>query len=37
VNIENLGDTRYIASANSDSNISPGSPRAITLSLHLDF
>jgi catecholate siderophore receptor len=37
LNIENLGNTRYIATANSDSNISPGSPRAVTLGLHLDF
>jgi catecholate siderophore receptor len=37
VNVENLADTRYIATANSDSNISPGSPRSVTVSLHLDF
>jgi catecholate siderophore receptor len=37
LNVENLGDTRYHASAHSDSNISPGSPRAWNLGLFLDF
>ena len=37
LNVENLGDTHYHASAHSDSNISPGSPRAWNLGLFLDF
>lgn len=37
LNIENLLDKEYFASAHSDSNISPGSPRAVNLGLHLSF
>ena len=37
LNIENLNDTRYYASANSNNNISPGSPRAIRLGINLKF
>jgi catecholate siderophore receptor len=37
LNIENLFDKRYYASANSDSNITPGSPRALKVSLHAKF
>jgi catecholate siderophore receptor len=32
LNVENLFDTKYYATANSNTNISPGSPRAIRLS-----
>jgi catecholate siderophore receptor len=32
LNVENLFDTNYYASANSNTNITPGSPRAIRLS-----
>ncbi|MES2015541.1 MAG: TonB-dependent siderophore receptor [Pseudomonadota bacterium] len=34
VNVENLFDKRYYASANSDSNITPGSPRALRMTLN---
>jgi catecholate siderophore receptor len=37
LNIENLFDKRYYASANSDSNITPGSPRALKVALHAKF
>lgn len=37
LNIENLADTRYYASAHSNMNISPGAPRNATLSLHFGF
>ena len=37
LNIENLFDKEYFASAHSDTNISPGSPRAVNLGLHLRF
>jgi catecholate siderophore receptor len=37
LNVENIGDTLYHASAHSDNNISPGSPRAWNLGLFLDF
>jgi catecholate siderophore receptor len=37
LNLENLLDKKYIASANSDTNISPGSPRAFNFGLTLDF
>jgi catecholate siderophore receptor len=37
LNVENLFDVRYYSSANSDNNISPGSPRAFSLGLNLDF
>ena len=37
VNLENLLDREYFLSANSDTNISPGSPRALSLSLNVSF
>jgi catecholate siderophore receptor len=37
LNVENLFGIRYFASANSDNNITPGSPRAFSLGLNLDF
>ena len=37
LNVENLLDKNYYASANSDSNITPGSPRAINLGVNLSF
>lgn len=37
LNIENLFDQRYYASANSDTNITPGSPRALRVSLNARF
>lgn len=37
LNVENLLDREYFASAHSDTNISPGSPRAVNLGLHLSF
>jgi catecholate siderophore receptor len=37
LNVENLFDKRYWASANSDSNITPGSPRAVRLTLAAKF
>ena len=37
LNVENLLDREYFASAHSDTNISPGSPRAFTLGVHYDF
>jgi catecholate siderophore receptor len=37
LNVENLFDKRYYASANSDSNITPGSPRALRVSLNARF
>jgi catecholate siderophore receptor len=37
LNVENLLDQNYYASANSDNNISPGSPRAFNLGLNLSF
>lgn len=37
LNVENLLDKKYFASAHSDTNISPGSPRAVNLGLHLSF
>jgi catecholate siderophore receptor len=37
LNVENLFDKRYWASANSDSNITPGSPRALRLTLNAKF
>ncbi len=37
LNLENLLDREYALSANSDTNISPGSPRAVSLSLNLEF
>jgi catecholate siderophore receptor len=37
LNVENLFDKRYWASANNDSNITPGSPRALRLTLAARF
>jgi catecholate siderophore receptor len=37
LNVENLFDKRYWASANSDSNITPGSPRALRLTVAAKF
>jgi catecholate siderophore receptor len=37
VNLENLFDARYYASAHSNNNITPGSPRALRLSLTTRF
>lgn len=37
LNVENLFDHHYFASANGDNNISPGSPRALTLGVNLSF
>ena len=37
LNVENLFDKRYFASAHSDNNISPGSPRALYLSANFSF
>ena len=37
VNIENLFDREYFASAHNDNNLMPGSPRGIYLGVHLDF
>lgn len=37
VNIENLFDKKYYASAHNDNNITPGSPRALKLSLNAKF
>jgi catecholate siderophore receptor len=37
LNVENLFDRNYYASANSDSNITPGSPRAVRLTLNASF
>ncbi|OGT60557.1 MAG: TonB-dependent receptor [Gammaproteobacteria bacterium RIFCSPHIGHO2_12_FULL_63_22] len=37
LNVENLLDREYFVSAHSDTNISPGSPRAVNLGLHLSF
>jgi catecholate siderophore receptor len=37
LNVENLFDKRYWAAANSDSNITPGSPRAVRLTLAAKF
>ena len=37
LNIENLFDKEYAVSANSDNNITPGSPRAATVSLRYQF
>lgn len=37
LNIENLGDKRYFASAHGNDNISPGAPRSAWLSAHLRF
>jgi catecholate siderophore receptor len=37
LNVENVFDKRYWASANSDTNITPGSPRALRLTLGVKF
>jgi catecholate siderophore receptor len=37
LNIENLFDKQYYAAANSDTNITPGSPRALRVSLNAKF
>jgi catecholate siderophore receptor len=37
VNVENLFDKKYYASANSDNNITPGSPRAVRVALNASF
>lgn len=37
VNVENLFDKKYYASANSDNNITPGSPRALRVTLNAKF
>ena len=37
INLENLLDRKYFISANSDTNISPGSPRAFNLSINFAF
>ncbi|MBR7800705.1 TonB-dependent receptor [Undibacterium fentianense] len=37
MNIENLGDKKYYASANSNNNITPGSPRAFKLGIHFKY
>ncbi|MCE5232816.1 MAG: TonB-dependent siderophore receptor [Mizugakiibacter sp.] len=37
LNIENLGNKRYFASANSNNNISPGAPRSAWLSVNFHY
>ncbi|MBY0572959.1 MAG: TonB-dependent siderophore receptor [Undibacterium sp.] len=37
LNIENLTNTKYYASANSNTNITPGSPRALRLGMNVKF
>ncbi|MFN7183350.1 MAG: TonB-dependent receptor [Thermomonas haemolytica] len=37
LNVENLGNVRYFASANSNNNLSPGAPRSAWVSLNLRF
>jgi catecholate siderophore receptor len=37
LNVENLFDKEYAVSANSDNNITPGSPRAATVSVRYNF
>jgi catecholate siderophore receptor len=37
LNVENLFDKGYISTANSDNNITPGSPRAATVSIRYNF
>jgi catecholate siderophore receptor len=37
INLENLFDKQYFASAHNDNNISPGAPRAIRVGLHAKF
>lgn len=37
LNVENLLDKKYYASAHNDNNITPGAPRTVKLSLHAGF
>jgi catecholate siderophore receptor len=37
LNIENMTDKAYFASAHNDNNITVGTPRNAKLSVHLDF
>jgi catecholate siderophore receptor len=37
LNVENLADKAYYASANSNNNITPGSPRAVRVSANFKF
>jgi catecholate siderophore receptor len=37
VNVENLADERYFASAHHNANITPGSPRAVRAALTLRY
>ena len=37
LNVENLGNTRYFASANSNNNISPGAPRSAWVSINFRY
>lgn len=37
LNVENLLDKQYYATAHSDNNITPGSPRAVRLGLTANF
>ncbi len=37
LNVENLFDTEYFASAHNDNNLMPGSPRGLYLGVQLDF
>ncbi|MFA9273821.1 MAG: TonB-dependent receptor [Candidatus Aquirickettsiella gammari] len=37
LNVENLADKKYYASANSNNNITPGSPRAIKLGINFKY
>ncbi len=37
LNVENIFDKQYYASANSDNNITPGSPRALRMTLNAKF
>ncbi|CAN5687134.1 TonB-dependent siderophore receptor [soil metagenome] len=37
INVENLFDKNYYASANSNNNITPGSPRGVRIGLHAKF
>ena len=37
LNVENLGNTRYFASAHSNNNISPGAPRSAWVTIHFRY
>ena len=37
LNVENLADTRYFASAHNNNNITPGAPRSAWVSLNLRY